>query len=551
MKNTKPKKLQKLKTRGIVFSILAIILLLIALVGAVLDFALDVEDLGDFFLSLGSIFGLWFLGMAVAFLVCHAKIKRQIQGDVDLSSVGTKGMRKTGLVLLFVSIGLLVLGGTFLTIALTRASSGYGVPNWVPILMFSFFGLFLPFLSASIAVLVSSRYGDAKVAAKKAEPKQKAANKTDANPTPVSGNPAILANRAGMILSFAVSFLLIGVYGILCIVGKMGLGGPLMAIFLSIGGVLGFSFLGASIAMYAIRGGLKKQPSLDFVKARKIDVIFLCVSLVVLVGGVASLLLDIYLSATWHMIVFVTLPLGIIAFALLGVSLGRFISHRMLKSEKERKAIYLPVLVGALVFLVGLVIDLASTLFPSYGGDFSSFFMFLIPAILEGIGGIMLLVALIGFLVRRSKKKKASKAATPASTEAATAKPEAPAIEDSVYAAEAKPEASATPKQPDNPAIDQAKETFDPKPETTDRITVSKQEPKPAAKPTPKPAPKAVSPAPKGSFHCPHCGTVNKDGASFCSSCGKPLDIKKVCFNCYEMNDPRAVVCSHCGSHLD
>ncbi len=551
MKNSKPKNLKSLKTRGIVFLILTIIFLLIGLVGAVLDVAFDLYQ-ASYFLSFGFIFGLWSVGMAIAFLVCHAKIKKRIQGDADLSSVGTKGMRKTGLILLFVAIGLLVLAGILLAVALTKASSGDWVPVWIGATLFSSIGLLLPFLSASIAVLVSSRYGDAKVAAKKAGPKQKAANKTDANPTPVSGNPAILANRAGMILSFAVSFLLIGVYGILCIVGKMGLGGPLMAIFLSIGGVLGFSFLGASIAMYAIRGGLKKKPSLDFVKARKIDIILLCVSLVLLVGGVASLLLDIYLSATWHMIVFVTLPLGIIAFALLGVSLGRFISHRMLKSEKERKAIYLPVLVGALVFLVGLVIDLASTLFPSDGGGFgSALFVVYIPMILEGIGGIMLLVALIVFLVRRSKKKKASKAAAPASTEAVNAKPEAPAIEDSVDAAKTKPEASATPKQPDTPAIDKVKETFDPKPETTDRITAAKPEPKPAAKPAPKPTPKAVSPAPKGSFHCPHCGTVNKDGASFCSSCGKPLDIKKVCFNCYELNDPRAVVCSHCGTHLD
>ena len=544
MKNAKPKNLKSLKTQGIVFLILTIIFLLIALVGAVLDSAFDLYPVSSF-LSLGFIFGLWFLGMAVAFLACHAKIKRQIQGDADLSSIGTKGMHKTGFILLFVSIGLIVLAGILLALALTKASV------WVGVTLFSSIGLLLPFLSASIATLVSSRYGDAKVSAKKAEPKQKAANKTDANPTPVSGNPAILANRAGMALSFAVSFLLIGVHGILSYVGTVELGRHIMLTFVLFGGVLGFSFLGASISMYAIRSSLKKQPSLDFVKARKIDIILLCVSLVVLVGGIVSLLLDIYLSFTWRMIVFVTLPLGIIAFSLLGVSLGRIISRQMLKSQKERKAIYLPVLVGALLYLVGLTVDLTFTAaaISEYFG--SSFLAIGIPLILESLGAILSIVSFIVYLVRRGKAKKASKAAAPASTEAANAKPEAPAIEDSVDAAEAKPEASATPKQPDTPAIDKVKETFDLKPETTDRITVSKQEPKPVAKPAPKPAPKAASPAPKGSFHCPHCGTVNKDGASFCSSCGKPLDIKKVCFNCYEMNDPRAHVCSHCGSHLD
>ena len=265
------------------------------------------------------------------------------------------------------------------------------------------------------------------------------------------------------------------------------------------------------------------------------------------------------------MIVFVTLPIGIVAFSLLGVSIGRFASHRILKSQKPKKVVFLPILIGALVYFTGLTIDLTTTLISPEGGAFgSSVAMILIPTALEVIGGITLLVALIIFFVRRAKKKKAASAASPAKANKSKAK----AAEVAADVPETAPEVDATPAKQDAPSAEKAAEPVE-APRETASFTAPKEEPKPVSKPTespkpaakpvqtpkpvvkPAPAKKASSPVPAGHIRCQHCGTINEDEKAFCSSCGRPLDIKKVCFNCYELNDPKATVCAHCGSHLD
>lgn len=47
---------------------------------------------------------------------------------------------------------------------------------------------------------------------------------------------------------------------------------------------------------------------------------------------------------------------------------------------------------------------------------------------------------------------------------------------------------------------------------------------------------------------CPKCGDENRSGATFCNSCGAPLERK--CPSCYASNDPDAKFCDKCGSEL-
>ena len=51
--------------------------------------------------------------------------------------------------------------------------------------------------------------------------------------------------------------------------------------------------------------------------------------------------------------------------------------------------------------------------------------------------------------------------------------------------------------------------------------------------------------------YCPSCGDVVKEGELYCSNCGKPLLIKKVCKNCKTENDMKASYCMQCGTKLD
>ena len=51
--------------------------------------------------------------------------------------------------------------------------------------------------------------------------------------------------------------------------------------------------------------------------------------------------------------------------------------------------------------------------------------------------------------------------------------------------------------------------------------------------------------------YCPNCGDVVKDGELYCSHCGRPLLIKKVCKNCNTENDLKALYCIQCGTKLD
>lgn len=567
MSHTKPKNPKTIKTSGIVFLILASLGILLFIIGAILSSADGNHSNDSPLLSIGCILFLFFLGPCIANLVCHAKIMKQakeVDGKKDFSSVGTKGMRKTGFILLIVSLSLLVVFGIVLAITLTDAAKGMVTPIWIGYVFVPLAIASVLMLSASIAVLNASRFGDkTKQTPKKQKPvASKGSDESSSKgESPILGDVSILGNRAGMILSFAIAFLVFGIYAILNILGIVRLHGAVMVIYMEIGGVLGLSFLGASIAMFAVRASAKKKPALDFTKARKIDIILLCVALVFVVGGIVSLLFDIFLDFTWQMIVFVTLPIGIVAFSLLGVSIGRFASHRILKSQKPKKAVFLPILIGALVYFTGLTIDLTMTLISAGGGYGSSFTMIFIPTALEVIGGITLLVALIIFFVRRAKKKKAASAASPA--KAKKSKAEAAEV-----AAETAPEADVAPAEQDVPSAEKAAETTE-APRETASFTAPKEEPKPVSKPaespkpaakpvqTPKPvvkptpAKKASSPVPAGHIRCQHCGTINEDEKAFCSSCGRPLDIKKVCFNCYELNDPKATVCAHCGSHLD
>lgn len=572
MSHTKPKNPKTIKTSGIVFLILASLGILLFVIGAILSSSDGNHSNDSPLLSIGCILSLFFLGPCIANLVCHAKIMKQakeVDGKKDFSSVGTKGMRKTGFILLIVSLSLLVVFGIVLAITLTDAAKGMVTPIWIGYVFVPLAIASVLMLSASIAVLNASRFGDkTKQTPKKQKPvASKGSDESSSKgESPILGDVSILGNRAGMILSFAIAFLILGIYAILNILGLLGFHGEgsNWGVFLVIGGVLGLPFLGASIAMFAVRASAKKKSALDFTKARKIDIILLCVALAFLVGGIVSFLLDIFLHATWQKIVFVTLPIGIVAFSLLGVSVGRFASHRILKSQKPKKAVFLPILIGALVYITGVAIDVTTSLISSEGGYGSSFAMIFIPTALEVIGGITLLVALIIFFVRRAKKKKAASAASPAKAN----KPKAEAAEVAADAPETAPEVDATPAKQDVPSPEKSAETVE-APRETASFTAPKEEPKPVSKPaespkpaakpvqTPKPAvkpapaKKASSPVPAGHIRCQHCGTINEDEKEFCSSCGRPLDIKKVCFNCYELNDPKATVCAHCGSHLD
>lgn len=581
MSRNKPKNPKALKISGIVFLILAILGILLFVIGAILSSADgDPATASSIPSSIGCILGLLSLGPCIANLVCHSKIMKQakeVDGKKDFSSVGTKGMRKTGLVLLIVSLSLLVVFGIVLAITLTNPAKGMGAPMWIGYVFTPLAVTSVPMLFASIAVLNASRFGDKTKQAPKIQKPVASKGSDKSSPkgeSPILGDVSILGNRAGMILSFAIAFLVFGIYAILHIIGLVGLHGVVLATFMAVGGVLGLSFLGASIAMFAVRASAKKKPALDFTKARKIDIILLCVALAFLVGGIVSLLFDICLDLTWRMIVFVTLPIGIVAFSLLGVSIGRFASHRILKSQKPKKAVFLPILIGLLAYFTGLTIDLTTTLISSEGNFGSSFSMVLIPAILEWIGGITLLVALIIFFVRRAKKKKAASAASPAKAN----QPKTEAAEVAADVPETAPEADVAPAEQDAPSPEKSAETTE-APRATASFTAPKEEPKPVSKPaespkpaakpveTPKPAAKPVqtpkpvvkpapakktsSPVPAGHIRCQHCGTINEDEKAFCSSCGRPLDVKKVCFNCYELNDPKATVCAHCGSHLD
>ena len=571
MSHTKPKNPKTIKTSGIVFLILASLGILLFIIGAILSSSDGNHSNDSPLLSIGCILGLIFLGPCIANLVCHTKIMKQakeVDGKKDFSSVGTKGVRKTGFILLIVSLSLLVVFGIVLAITLTDAAKGMVTPIWIGYVFVPLAIASVLMLSASIAVLNASRFGDkTKQAPKKQKPvASKGSDKSSSKgESPILGDVSILGNRAAMVLSFAIAFLVFGIYAILNILGIVRLHGAVMVIFIEIGGVFGLSFLGASIAMFAVRASAKKKPALDFAKARKIDIILLCLALVFVVGGIVSLLFDIYLDFTWRMIVFVTLPIGIVAFSLLGVSIGRFASHRILKSQKPKKAAFLPILIGLLAYFTGLTIDLTMTLISAGGGEFASAVpMILIPAALEAIGGITLLVALIIFFVRRAKKKKAASAASPAKAN----KPKAKAAKVAADAPEAAPEVDVAPAKQDVPSTEKVAETVE-APRETASFTAPKEEPKPVSKPiespkpaakpvqTPKPvvkpapAKKASSPVPAGHIRCQHCGTINEDEKAFCSSCGKPLDIKRVCFNCYELNDPKATVCAHCGSHLD
>ena len=567
MSHTKPKNPKTIKTSGIVFLILASIGILLFIIGAILSSSDGNHSNDSPLLSIGCILFLFFLGPCIANLVCHAKIMKQakeVDGKKDFSSVGTKGMRKTGFILLIVSLSLLVVFGIVLAITLTEPAKGMVTPIWIGYVFVPLAIASVLMLSASIAVLNASRFGDkTKQTPKKQKPvASKGSDESSSKgESPILGDVSILGNRAGMILSFAIAFLIFGIYAILHILGQVGLHSGVMIAYMEIGGVLGLPFLGASIAMFSVRASAKKKPALDFTKARKIDIILLCVALAFLVGGIVSLLFDIFLDFTWHMIVFVTLPIGIVAFSLLGVSIGRFASHRILKSQKPKKAVFLPILIGALVYITGVAIDVTTSLISSEGGYGSSFAMIFIPTALEVIGGITLLVALIIFFVRRAKKKKAASDASPA--KAKKSKAEAAEV-----APETAPEADATPAEQDVPSPEKSAETTE-APRETASFTAPKEEPKPVSKPTespkpaakpvqtpkpvvkPAPAKKASSPVPAGHIRCQHCGTINEDEKEFCSSCGRPLDIKKVCFNCYELNDPKATVCAHCGSHLD
>lgn len=569
MSHTKPKNPKTIKTSGIVFLILASLGILLFIIGAILSSSDGNHSNDSPLLSIGCILFLFFLGPCIANLVCHSKIMKQakeVDGKKDFSSVGTKGMRKTGFILLIVSLSLLVVFGIVLAITLTNPAKGMGTPMWIGYVFVPLAIASVLMLSASIAVLNASRFGDkTKQTPKKQKPvASKGSDESSSKgESPILGDVSILGNRAGMVLSFAIAFLILGIYAILNILGLIGFHGEGIqwGAFLIIGGVLGLPFLGASIAMFAVRASAKKKPALDFTKARKIDIILLCVALAFLVGGIVSLLFDIFLDFTWHMIVFVTLPIGIVAFSLLGVSIGRFASHRILKSQKPKKAVFLPILIGALVYFTGVAIDVTTSLISSEGGSFGSpMAMIFIPTALEVIGGITLLVALIIFFVRRAKKKKAASAASPAKAKKSKA--------EAADAAEAAPEVDATPAKQEAPSAEKVVETVE-APRETASFTAPKEEPKPAAKPaespkpvakpvqTPKPvvkptpAKKASSPVPAGHIRCQHCGTINEDEKAFCSSCGRPLDVKKVCFNCYELNDPKATVCAHCGSHLD
>lgn len=51
-------------------------------------------------------------------------------------------------------------------------------------------------------------------------------------------------------------------------------------------------------------------------------------------------------------------------------------------------------------------------------------------------------------------------------------------------------------------------------------------------------------------MNCPHCGSINKDNANFCTKCGAPIPHEKVCPKCHAKADPSALFCSACGCAL-
>ena len=52
-------------------------------------------------------------------------------------------------------------------------------------------------------------------------------------------------------------------------------------------------------------------------------------------------------------------------------------------------------------------------------------------------------------------------------------------------------------------------------------------------------------------MQCKFCGSENRDGAAFCSACGKRIDGKINCPSCGTANDEKAVYCYACGERLD
>ena len=49
---------------------------------------------------------------------------------------------------------------------------------------------------------------------------------------------------------------------------------------------------------------------------------------------------------------------------------------------------------------------------------------------------------------------------------------------------------------------------------------------------------------------CHKCNADNETPASFCKSCGTPLEKSRPCADCGELNDPDARYCDHCGKAM-
>ncbi len=49
---------------------------------------------------------------------------------------------------------------------------------------------------------------------------------------------------------------------------------------------------------------------------------------------------------------------------------------------------------------------------------------------------------------------------------------------------------------------------------------------------------------------CPKCQAENAEGAKFCSDCGQPLQVDRVCAHCHHINKPTARFCEECGQPL-
>ena len=156
------------------------------------------------------------------------KQAKEVDGKKDFSSVGTKGMRKTGFILLIVSLSLLVVFGIVLAITLTDAAKGMVTPIWIGYVFVPLAIASVLMLSASIAVLNASRFGDkTKQAPKTQKPvASKGSDKSSSKgESPILGDVSILGNRAGVVLSFAIAFLVFGIYAILNILGIVRLHG--------------------------------------------------------------------------------------------------------------------------------------------------------------------------------------------------------------------------------------------------------------------------------------------------------------------------------------